>query len=923
MATDLERLAVQLSADIKQYQRGLENAMGVTNKQARAIEARWKKSERNLNAMGASMARGLIAPLGGIAAALTAREVLSYADAWTKAKNSLAVAGVTGATQAAVLERLYQSAQANAAPVGALADLFGKAAQASDNLGASNEDLIKFSDGVAVALKVAGTGASQASGALTQLGQLLGQARVYAEEFNSVNEGARPILIAVANGLDKAGGSVSKLKQLVNDGEVSGKQFFEAFLKGLPAIQSMAANSTQTIEGGMTKVTNAFTKYIGQTDESLGATQRLVAGLNALADNFQETADIVVQVASIIAGALVGRAIGGMIAKLGLATTAVKAFATALRAAVATGGVATMLGGLSAAAGPIGLVVGGVAVAALTLFSGAASKASVGAKTYADALRQVESAAASAAQAIDKPTASLNAQVANQLAAGVKEGERAIASAKEAAVDLFSTIIQNASRRIVSAEQVASLEELRDKLNIGASTAEQTKQALFGLANANPAFQKLANQMAPLLDALAKAIAATGTLKEQLGTLRPPSFRESENASMAAYDKMVAAGAQFVRDAERRSALSKDHLALEKQIADVRARAAKDGVTLTDKQAESVAKMELAAEQRRSQAGPGSKSPDAYEQQIASIKKSTEALELEAETIGKSTFEIEKAKAAQELLNAAKEAGRANEPGITEAINKEAEAHARAAAALEDARKKQEENKELTDLAGNTLVDGITDLATNAKSLNDILNDTSKLLIKLILQATLLGQGPLAGLFGTSSGGGLLGSLGAAGGGTVGSTTGASYGFSKGGAVEAAGGGYISGPGTSTSDSIPARLSDGEYVVKAAAARKVGTPFLDALNSGKLLRRAAGGPVTIPSIPRGASRGGGFGGVSVQLVNQTGVAANATAQTSRGVNGEQVIRLVMSAVKKDMAAGGFDQSMRARFGNMPVPVRRG
>jgi hypothetical protein len=42
------------------------------------------------------------------------------------------------------------------------------------------------------------------------------------------------------------------------------------------------------------------------------------------------------------------------------------------------------------------------------------------------------------------------------------------------------------------------------------------------------------------------------------------------------------------------------------------------------------------------------------------------------------------------------------------------------------------------------------------------------------------------------------------------------------GDVFSAEGGYISGPGTETSDSIPARLSDGEFVVKASAVRGLG-----------------------------------------------------------------------------------------------------
>ena len=54
--------------------------------------------------------------------------------------------------------------------------------------------------------------------------------------------------------------------------------------------------------------------------------------------------------------------------------------------------------------------------------------------------------------------------------------------------------------------------------------------------------------------------------------------------------------------------------------------------------------------------------------------------------------------------------------------------------------------------------------------------------------------------------------------------------------VTAATGGYISGEGTSTSDSIPAMLSNGEFVVKASAVRKYGTGFLSAVNNGNFTK---------------------------------------------------------------------------------------
>jgi hypothetical protein len=74
----------------------------------------------------------------------------------------------------------------------------------------------------------------------------------------------------------------------------------------------------------------------------------------------------------------------------------------------------------------------------------------------------------------------------------------------------------------------------------------------------------------------------------------------------------------------------------------------------------------------------------------------------------------------------------------------------------------------------------------------------------------------------------------------------ASQGFSKNAIIgmigKYASGGYISGPGTQTSDSIPAMLSDGEYVVKASSVDKIGTAALDYMNkTGRVAKFAIGG----------------------------------------------------------------------------------
>ena len=71
-----------------------------------------------------------------------------------------------------------------------------------------------------------------------------------------------------------------------------------------------------------------------------------------------------------------------------------------------------------------------------------------------------------------------------------------------------------------------------------------------------------------------------------------------------------------------------------------------------------------------------------------------------------------------------------------------------------------------------------------------------------------------------------------------------------------AGGGSVVGAGTSTSDSIPALLSNGEYVIKASSVRMLGPDILDSINSGRF-KFADGGLVApgVASIPESNPNG--------------------------------------------------------------------
>lgn len=128
--------------------------------------------------------------------------------------------------------------------------------------------------------------------------------------------------------------------------------------------------------------------------------------------------------------------------------------------------------------------------------------------------------------------------------------------------------------------------------------------------------------------------------------------------------------------------------------------------------------------------------------------------------------------------------------------------------------------------------DGLVDAIVNFKSLGDVARSVIQQilsdLLRLQIQQAIIG--PLTSLLGGVGGASPNASL-------MGSVSGA---FAENPGIFASGG-FVSGPGSSTSDSIPAMLSNGEYVIRAEAVRRIGIGALNRLNTGSHPRFAMGG----------------------------------------------------------------------------------
>lgn len=297
---DLERELQRLT---RINSRAAQQMADAHRKAAKAAESAWNNNtilsglQRQIGAMGPQL-RALSATIAGLFAG---REALQAAETWTRFTNSLKVAGVEGNNLKVVQDQLYKSAIANGVAIEPLGTLYSRLSQSAGELGASQSQLLKFSNGVTAALRVQGGDAASASGALLQMSQALAGGTVRAEEFNSINEGARPILEAVARGSEKYGGSVAKLRAAMIDGKLSSKEFFDNFLKGSASLEAQAAKAPLTVAQAMTNLHTAMTRYIGETDATYGVTERIGQAIGTLSKNLDVLGQSIMVVGGIYA----------------------------------------------------------------------------------------------------------------------------------------------------------------------------------------------------------------------------------------------------------------------------------------------------------------------------------------------------------------------------------------------------------------------------------------------------------------------------------------------------------------------------------------------------------------------------------------------------------------------------------------------
>ncbi len=203
----------------------------------------------------------------------------------------------------------------------------------------------------------------------------------------------------------------------------------------------------------------------------------------------------------------------------------------------------------------------------------------------------------------------------------------------------------------------------------------------------------------------------------------------------------------------------------------------------------------------------------AYDDITASAREFVAEQGREGQALGMTSTAAARLRYEQQMLNDAQRQGVELTPRQRQEIGALAQGMAEAEASVDGLRTKQEQAAEASRFFAQGATDALTGLISGAMTADQAMQSFLQSLIKVTLQGALMGEGPLAGLFGTTEGVGIFSAIGKV------------LGFAE--------GGHVRGPGSGTSDSIPAMLSNGEHVTRAAMVRKHG-PLLDAINEDRL-----------------------------------------------------------------------------------------
>lgn len=319
----LRELIIKISANSSSFQNEISRASRMGNdyyktmqnggRQAAAAARESQRAFAHLNNQLASAKMIAAGFTGAIAGAFTVTSLITAADNWGQLSSRIKMATDSADEYNRVQSRLMEISDRTYKPIEEQGELFVRSATAMKELGYSTESTIDFIDSISSALTINAASAEKGTRAINALSKSMVVGKVSGNEWNTVMEVMPTVIGDVARHLDI---TETAVKKLAREGKLSMQTFSDAVISAQQRNAQLAEDMPTTVGDAITKLSNHWKKYIGETNNAYGVTQVMSDGIGKLADNL----DAVANVTGVLIGLGVARYFGNYATSVSTAT---------------------------------------------------------------------------------------------------------------------------------------------------------------------------------------------------------------------------------------------------------------------------------------------------------------------------------------------------------------------------------------------------------------------------------------------------------------------------------------------------------------------------------------------------------------------------------------------------------------------------
>ncbi|NWC96073.1 MULTISPECIES: tape measure protein [unclassified Pseudomonas] len=287
MLVRIEATTAQLRQEMARADSSVAQASGKIDKSLGRVDSAFDRTGER-----AQHASGLIK--GALAAAIGAAgigKIIETADSYGQMSDRIGMATVSVGEYDLVQQRLLDTAKRTYRPLAEAQELYIRTSDSLKSMGYNTSQALDVMDSFSFLLVTNSASADKASSAIDAYSKALQTGKVEADGWQS-------ILAAMPTVVDTIAKSTGKTAEEIRSLGAQGKLGLDILTSGLQKASEangiLADSMSVAVRDALQNLSNAFSVYIGQLDETADFTGKLGSGIAVLGDNFSTLADIAI-----------------------------------------------------------------------------------------------------------------------------------------------------------------------------------------------------------------------------------------------------------------------------------------------------------------------------------------------------------------------------------------------------------------------------------------------------------------------------------------------------------------------------------------------------------------------------------------------------------------------------------------------------